>query len=198
MSESPATGEWPAPAGAAPTERPTVPGYEILEELGRGGMGVVYKARQAGSDRLVALKLIRDGALASPQDKARFHIEAEAAARVRHPNVVQIYEVGEHQGRPFFAMEFADGGSLDKHLAGQPQPAPQAARLVRTLALAAQHAHVQKVIHRDLKPANILLSVSRDAQRSAGGGALPSGSPLTDRRMLAGFRSRWMTFWAWA
>jgi serine/threonine protein kinase len=159
MTERPATGDWPAPAGAVPSDLPTVPGYEILQELGRGGMGVVYKARQLSLKRLVALKLIRDGALAGPQQRARFRIEAEAAARMRHPNIVHIYEVGEHEGRPFFAMELVEGGSLDQHLAGQPQPAAQAAELVRALAFAVQHAHAQKVIHRDLKPANILLAV---------------------------------------
>src|SRR5262249_22069214 len=110
--------------------------------------------------RLVALKLIRDGAWAGPQERARFQIEAEAAASMRHPNIVQIYEVGEHQGCPYFVMEFVEGGSLDQHLAGQPQPARQAAELVRTLAFAIEHAHAQKVVHRDLKPANILLQRS--------------------------------------
>ncbi len=166
MTEHPATGDWPAPA-AAPTDWPTVPGYEILAELGRGGMGVVYKARQVSLKRLVALKLIRDGALASAQDQARFRIEAEAAARMHHPNVVQIYEVGEHQGRPYFAMELVEGGSLDRHLAGRPQPAPEAAALVRTLALAVQHAHDRHVVHRDLKPANILL---HESEREKGQG----------------------------
>src|SRR5436190_13048756 len=123
MTEHTATS--PATAGEAPAEWPTVPGYEVLSELGRGGMGVVFKARQVSLKRLVALKLIRDGALAGPQERARFRIEAEAAARVRHPNVVQIYEASEHQGRPYFAMELVEGGSLDKHLAGQPQPVPQ-------------------------------------------------------------------------
>ncbi|MDB5312252.1 MAG: pknB 25 [Gemmataceae bacterium] len=164
MSDPLATGHWPAPAEDAPPDRPTVPGYELLDELGRGGMGVVYKARQVGSGRVVALKLIRDGALAGPQARARFRIEAEAAARVRHPNVVQIHEVGEHAGQPYLAMEFVGGGSLDQHLAGRPQPAPAAAELVRTLALAVAHAHEQKIVHRDLKPANILL-----ANDSAGG-----------------------------
>ena len=158
MNEDRTTGDWPAPPGAAPADWPTVPGYEVLEELGRGGMGVVYKARQMSEKRLVALKMIRDGALAGPRERARFRIEAEAAARMRHPNVVQIHEVGEHAGQPYFAMEFVEGGSLDKHLAGRPQPAPQAAELVRTLALAVQHAHEQKIVHRDLKPANILIS----------------------------------------
>ncbi len=159
MSEQPATTYWPAPTGSGPADWPTVPGYELLEELGRGGMGVVFKARQLSLKRLVALKMIRDGALAGPQERARFRIEAEAAARMRHPNVVQIYEVGEHAGRPYFAMELVEGGSLDKHLAGRPQSARLAAELVRTLALALQHAHEQKIVHRDLKPANVLLSV---------------------------------------
>jgi serine/threonine protein kinase len=157
MTEQPATGDWPAPAGSAPADWPSVPGYEILVELGRGGMGVVYKARQVSLKRLVALKLIRDGALAGPQQRARFRIEAEAAARMRHPNIVHVYEVGEHEGRPYFAMELVTGGGLDRHLAGRPLPAPQAAELVRGLALAVQHAHAQHVIHRDLKPANVLL-----------------------------------------
>jgi serine/threonine protein kinase len=179
MTERPATGDWLAPAELVPADRPTVPGYEILEELGRGGMGVVYKARQLSLQRLVALKLLRDGALAGPQERARFRIETEAAARMRHPNVVQIYEVGMHEGRPYFAMELVDGGSLDRYLAGQPQPAPLAAELVRTLALAVQHAHAQHVVHRDLKPANILLSFSRSLEASAGS-ALAGGERLNE------------------
>src|SRR5262245_22254568 len=157
MTDRLATGDWP-PAETAPADWPTVPGYELIEELGRGGMGVVYLARQESLKRLVALKLIRDGALAGPEQRARFRIEAEAVARLHHPNVVQIYEAGDHQGRPYFAMEFVEGGSLDQHLAGKPLPAAQAAGLVRTLAQAVQHAHLQKVVHRDLKPANILLA----------------------------------------
>jgi serine/threonine protein kinase len=158
MTERPATGDWPAPSGAASADWPTVPGYEILGEVGRGGMGVVYKARQLSLNRLVALKLIRDGALAGSQERARFRIEALAAARMRHPNIIPIYEVGEHQGRPYFAMELAEGGSLDARLAGRPQPDHQAAGLIRALALAVQHAHEQNIVHRDLKPANILLT----------------------------------------
>src|SRR5438552_2835949 len=169
MSERPVGGDWP-PTATAPPAWPLVAGYEILAELGRGGMGVVYKARQLSVARLVALKLIRDGALAGPQERGRFRIEAEAAARMRHPNIVQIYAVGEHQGRPYFAMELVEGGGLDRHLAGRPQTAPKAAELVRTLALAVQHAHEQKVIHRDLKPANVLLAGVR-GQRSAVSGA---------------------------
>ncbi len=157
MTDRSATGYWPTPADTISADWPTLPGYEILEELGRGGMGVVYKARQVSLKRLVALKLIRDGALAGPQERARFRIEAEAVARMQHANIVQIYEAGEHQGRLYFAMELIEGSGLDKRLAGQPQPALQAAELVRTLALAVEHAHTQQVVHRDLKPANILL-----------------------------------------
>jgi serine/threonine protein kinase len=158
MTERTVPDDWAAPGGAAAADWPAVPGYELLEELGRGGMGVVFRARQLSLKRLVALKLIRDGALAGPQERARFRIEAEAAARVRHPNVVEIYDAGEHQGRPYFAMEFVEGGGLDKHLAGRPQPPAQAAELLRTLALAVHHAHAEKVVHRDLKPANVLLA----------------------------------------
>ncbi len=157
MTDRPTTGEGAEFARVPPAEGLKVPGYEILEELGRGGMGVVYKARQGASDRLVALKLIRDGALAGPEELARFRIEAAAASRMQHPNVVEIYEFGEHQGRPFFAMELIEGGSLDEHLGGDPQPPQQTAQLIRALALAVQHAHEQQVVHRDLKPANILL-----------------------------------------
>jgi serine/threonine protein kinase len=166
MSELPATGDPQEPAIGPEQNLPTLPGYEIIEELGRGGMGVVYKARQLANERMVALKLIRDGALAGPQERARFQTEREAIARVRHPNVVQIYETGEHRGRPYLAMEFVEGGSLAKYLAGQPQPATQAAQLVRTLALAVHHAHTQQIVHRDLKPANILIKAEGGGQRA--------------------------------
>ena len=146
---------------------PTVPGYEILGLLGRGGMGVVYKARQTALKRLVALKMIRSGDFASPQELARFRAEAEAIARLRHPNIVQIYEVGEERGCPFFSLEFVEGGSLDRHIAGTPQPPRLAAGLVAVLARAMHVAHQSGVIHRDLKPANVLLSFSRDPEGSA-------------------------------
>ena len=158
MTEPSATGDLLLGAEMLPDVWPIVPGYEILGELGRGGMGVVYRARQENSQQLVALKLIRDSALAGPQERARFRIEAEAAARMRHPNIIQIHEVGSHQGLPYFAMELVEGGGLDQHLAGQPQSPRHAAALLRTLALAIQHAHEQKIVHRDLKPANILMA----------------------------------------
>jgi WD40 repeat protein/tRNA A-37 threonylcarbamoyl transferase component Bud32 len=148
----------PAPSFPATTSPPAVPGYELLEELGRGGMGVVFKARQLGLDRLVALKMILTGALAGSEERARFHREAEAVARLQHPHVVQIHEVGEHAGQPYFALEFLDGGSLDRQLAGTPWPAEPAARLVQILAGAVHAAHQRGILHRDLKPQNILLA----------------------------------------
>jgi tRNA A-37 threonylcarbamoyl transferase component Bud32 len=135
-----------------------VSGYEILGELGRGGMGVVYKARHLKLGRTVALKMILAGGHASRDDLARFRTEAEAIARLQHPNIVQVHEVGEHNGKPFFSLEFCTGGSLDRKLKGTPLPPAEAARLVQTLAAAMQAAHEKNVIHRDLKPANVLLS----------------------------------------
>jgi WD40 repeat protein/tRNA A-37 threonylcarbamoyl transferase component Bud32/DNA-directed RNA polymerase subunit RPC12/RpoP len=135
-----------------------VTGYEILGELGRGGMGVVYKARHVKLGRVVALKMILVAEHAGPEDLARFQTEAEAVARLQHPNIVQIYEVGEQDGRPFFSLEFCAGGSLEKKLSGIPLPPKEAARLAETLARAMHAAHEAGVIHRDLKPANVLLT----------------------------------------
>jgi WD40 repeat protein/tRNA A-37 threonylcarbamoyl transferase component Bud32 len=137
--------------------RPVVPGYEIFKVLGQGGMGIVYQARQVTLNRIVALKMIRDGSLASAGDLERFRTEAEAIARLQHPNIVQIYEVGEHDGPPFFSLEYCLGGSLATKLSGTPLPPNEAAVLVETLARAMQAAHDKGVIHRDLKPANVLL-----------------------------------------
>jgi serine/threonine-protein kinase len=136
----------------------SVAGYEILGELGRGGMGVVYKARQIKADRLVALKMILAGAHASAADLARFQTEAQAVARLQHPNIVQIYEVGEQDGLPFFSLEFCAGGSLEKKLGGVPLKPKEAVRLTETLARAMQAAHEAGIVHRDLKPANVLLA----------------------------------------
>jgi serine/threonine-protein kinase len=146
------------PPGGGEPARPEVPGYEILGELGRGGMGVVYKARQTALDRPTALKMLLAGAYASPEERARFRAEAVAAARLRHPNVVQVYEVGEHHGRLFLALEYVEGGSLAGRLRAGPLPPAEAARLTAVLARAMQHAHQHGVVHRDLKPANVLLS----------------------------------------
>ena len=138
--------------------RSTLPGYEILDELGRGGMGVVYRARQVGLNRDVALKMILAGAHAGPDERARFRIEAEAVARLQHPNIVQVYEVGEWERHPFLSLELVQGGSLERKLDGVPQPPREAARLVEILARALHHVHGHGILHRDLKPSNILLT----------------------------------------
>ena len=135
-----------------------IPGYEILGELGRGGMGVVYKARQTKLNRIVALKMILAGAQADPQQMDRFLAEAAAVARLQHPYIVQIYEISDHEGCPFFSLEFVDDGTLGQKLNGAPQPPRLAAHLIRLLALAMHSAHQKGIIHRDLKPGNILLA----------------------------------------
>jgi hypothetical protein len=167
--------------GVVRCERPDVPGYEILEELGRGGMGVVYKARQLNLRRTVALKIVPGGIHTGPKDLDRFRAEAAAIARLHHPNIVQIYDVGETAGRPYFVLEFVDGGSLAQHLQGRPQPARPAAQLVETLARAIHVAHASGVIHRDLKPANILLEGPRVSGPSPGGASSPTPSFLTPK-----------------
>jgi serine/threonine protein kinase/tetratricopeptide (TPR) repeat protein len=140
-----------APIGFAP------PGYEILGEVGRGAMGVVYKARQVALNRMVALKVILGATHAGTDQLARFRAEATTAAQLQHPNIVQVFEVGEHGGAPFFSLELVEGGTLADRLKGEPQPPREAAELVRTLALAVEHAHSRGVVHRDLKPGNVLL-----------------------------------------
>jgi len=147
-------------AGPPPAGTPALPGYEVLGELGRGGMGVVYKARQTDLNRLVALKMIRDDALAGEQELARFRVEAEAVARLQHPNIVPIYQVGAWAGRPYLALEFVDGGNLAQRLGGTPQAPRQAAQLAEVLAQAVHYAHERHIVHRDLKPANILLQIA--------------------------------------
>jgi eukaryotic-like serine/threonine-protein kinase len=137
---------------------PSIAGYHVLEELGRGGMGVVYKARPESLSRMVALKMILAGDLAGPEASARFFAEAEAVARLQHPQVVQIFRIGDHRGRPFLEMEFVEGGSLADRLGGTPWKPVEAAKFVQSLASAVHHAHVRGIVHRDLKPANILLS----------------------------------------
>ncbi len=148
------------PWSAPPAGPCNVPGYEILGELGRGGMGVVYQARDTKLGRIVALKMLRAGSAADASQRARFRLEAQAAARLQHPHIVQIFEVGEHAGAPYFALEFCPGGSLAKKVNSQPLPPAEAARLVETLARAVQAAHDHQVVHRDLKPANVLLTAN--------------------------------------
>jgi serine/threonine protein kinase len=142
----------------ASDEYPVVPGYEIEGILGRGGMGIVYRARQTALNRPVALKMILGGGHAGPSERARFRFEAEAVARLQHPNIVQIYEVGEQADCPYLALELVEGTSLAERLKGKALPAREAADIVRTLARAVHFAHQRGVVHRDLKPANILLT----------------------------------------
>jgi eukaryotic-like serine/threonine-protein kinase len=148
------------PPGAEQPERirPKVAGYEILGVLGEGGMGVVFKAKQARLGRFVALKMIRAGAGARPQDLARFEAEAQAVAAIEHPNIVRIFEIGEHGGMPFCSLEYLSGGSLAKLIGGKPQPPAVAAQIVATLASAMDVTHKRGIIHRDLKPANVLIA----------------------------------------
>jgi WD40 repeat protein len=138
-----------------------VPGYEVLGVLGRGGMGVVYKARQLALKRTVALKMILAGGFAGPQDLARFRVEAEAVARLSHPNIVQVFEVGEAGGHPFFSLEFCPRGNLARRLKKGGMTPERAARLIAVLARAMDAAHRAGIVHRDLKPANILIAADR-------------------------------------
>src|SRR5262249_34136004 len=142
------------PSGVFPRE---LGDYELLAELGRGGMGVVYKARQKSLNRLVALKMLLHGDAASAEDRARIRAEAKAAALLKHPNIVPVFDVGEYDGRDYFTMPYVEGTSLAKLLAAGPLPPRDAARLVADVARAVDHAHHQGIIHRDLKPGNILL-----------------------------------------
>src|SRR5262249_31562684 len=150
----------PSAGAAAPRH---VGDYEILEELGRGGMGVVYKARHIRLQRVVALKMLLVGSFADRDRLRRFRAEAEAVARLQHPNIVQIYEVGEYdedqpEPRPYFTLEFVDAGSLADRLKGGPQSPHQIAAWLEPLARAVAYAHQKGIVHRDLKPSNILLA----------------------------------------
>jgi WD40 repeat protein/serine/threonine protein kinase len=155
-------------AGSIPPPK-QVGEYDILAEVGRGGMGVVYKAQHRSLHRLVALKMVLAGEFASPSQELRFRLEAELAARVQHPNIVQLFEIGTHEGRPFLAMEWVEGGSLVTRLDGKPWPPAEAAALIETLARAIHVAHSNGIVHRDLKPANILLAVEGAGWRGQGG-----------------------------
>jgi serine/threonine-protein kinase len=168
-----------AAPGATPTPTGSVPpagrdrrlprrfaGYVLLEEVARGGMGVVYKAQQLGPDgkplRLVALKMVLGGAEATPEVTQRFWNEARVAAGLNHPGIVPVVEVGEHDGQPFYSMEFVEGGSLAERVKDGPLPPREAARLVRQVAEAVQAAPDGGIVHRDIKPANVLLGAGRE------------------------------------
>ncbi len=169
---SQAPGQPTVPADRATRPIPEVEGYEILSELGRGGMGVVYKARDRKLNRIVALKMILAGAHAGSEAIERFRSEAEAVAQLQHPNIVQVFDVGQSAGQPWCALEFVDGGGLDDLLANQELSVAESAQLVETLARAMQSAHSAGIVHRDLKPANILLSTPTGSS----GDHLPGGN----------------------
>jgi serine/threonine-protein kinase len=189
----------PEPPSAGPLQ---VPGYQVEAVLGRGGMGVVYKARQHALGRSVALKMLLLGPVAGSAELGRFRRETMALACLRHANIVQVYDAGDVEGRPYFAMEFVEGGSLAQKLAGTPQPARQAAALLATLAEAVQVAHQGGILHRDLKPANILLTADGTpkiadfglARRLDGGAGLTqSGVPMGTPSYMAPEQARGQT-----
>jgi WD40 repeat protein/serine/threonine protein kinase len=175
---------------------PDIAGYKILAVLGRGGMGVVYQARQINVNRLVALKMIRNGQLSFAEEKARFQIEAEALAALKHPNIVQLHEFGTHQGLPYFTLEFVEGGSLAQKVHNTRLPAMEAAELVASLAHAMAAAHASGIVHRDLKPENVLLSADGTPKITDFGLAKytetsatlsPSGTVSPDSNVIPGF-----------
>jgi serine/threonine protein kinase len=168
-------GQAAAPTGPEPAEPPTIsyhgspagggwiePGksfgdYALLKEIARGGMGVVFKARQISLDRIVAIKMILPGPRANPDDLERFRLEAEATAKLRHPNIVTVYDVGSIDGQPYYSMDFIDGPSMSQRVAPGPLPGRLAGRLIMIVARALHHAHTHGILHRDIKPSNILL-----------------------------------------
>ncbi len=164
-------------------ELPTVPGYELLELVGRGGMGQVYRARHLGLGRIVALKLLAGDA--DDSLLSRFREETLAVARLQHPNIAQLYESGTAKGRPYFAQEFLEGGSLAEKLAGKPQPPDEAAALLETVARAVHHSHSEGILHRDLKPGNILLAADGTPKVADFGLAKPLPATDVDTRTEA-------------
>jgi eukaryotic-like serine/threonine-protein kinase len=162
--------------------------YEILGELGRGGMGVVYKARQVRLNRIVALKMLLAGQHAGEKERVRFDREAELVARLQHPHIVQVYETGQREGMPFLSMEYCEGGSLTRRIDGHPLPPRDAAQILEKLAGAIAHAHSQNIVHRDLKPDNVLVTHDGTLKLTDFGLALllDEGTRLTTRGALVG------------
>ena len=174
-------------SGNGATALPEVPGYEVLSEIGRGGMGVIYKARHLRLGRVVALKMILAGAHAGAPSCGVSDIEASAVARLAHPGIVGVYDVGEHEGLPYLSLELVEGGSLKQAPGRHPAAGrAQSARLVEQLARAVQHAHEAGIVHRDLKPANVLLT----GVRSQGSGVRNQGSGVRIRSQESGGRDQ--------
>jgi serine/threonine-protein kinase len=149
-----------APPTPGDSALPRIPGYAVEAVLGRGGMGIVFRAKNLRLNRVVAVKMMLAGAYAGRREKEQFRQEAEAVAALRHPNIVQLHDVGEYDGRLYFTMEYVEGGSLARALTGTPQPVRTAAETIATLAEAMQAAHASGIVHRDLKPSNILLTAN--------------------------------------
>lgn len=172
----------------ASSNKPAIPGYEILRELGRGGMGVVYQAHHLKLNRMVALKMVLGGSYSQPEELVRFLGEAQSAARLQHPNIVQIYEVSKHDDRPFFTMEYIEGSSIAQKFGNTPVRPRQAAEMIHVLASAIHFAHQQGIVHRDLKPANILMTADGSLKITDFGLAkhIEAGSGLTQTGAIMG------------
>lgn len=149
----------------APSEQPLADfgDYELLEEMGRGGQGIVYRARQKSLNRTVALKIVGLGQWATPRHLKRFHLEAEAAASLDHPCIVPIYEIGERAGSCYFSMKLVEGGPLDEVARSDQMSPPRAAEIIASLARTLHYAHERGVLHRDIKPGNILIDAKGQA-----------------------------------
>jgi WD40 repeat protein len=186
-------------ASVVPPELPLVPGYDVEGVLGRGGMGIVYRAKHLRLNRPVALKMILGGSFALPAQRQRFLREAESIAAISHPNIVQVHNAGETDGRPWFTMELVAGGSLSQKINGTPQPVRRSAELVAGIAQAISVAHRKGIVHRDLKPGNILMSADGTAKvtdfglarwADEGAGATLTGSPLGTPSYMAPEQAR--------